>query len=285
MSSPATTRIDLLVATVDRTTELSRLLTSIAGQTYRRLRVIVVDQNRDNRLDSILSAHRHALTIVHVRAERGLSRARNVGLRHTSAELVGFPDDDCWYPPDIVEQVVLRFDDHPDWDGLSLMTTDVGGQPSSMLWDRTGGPIDRFNIWRRAISPGIFVRRTVIESVGGFAVELGVGSGTRWGSGEETDFLLRAIEAGQRIQYDPTLKVFHDSPRPSFDRPSAQKGYLLGLGHGHLLRTKGYPAWFAIYRVAQLLFGSVFFLVTLRPAKARFYFLMAAGRAAGWRAG
>jgi glycosyltransferase involved in cell wall biosynthesis len=260
-------------------------MASLARQTYPHLRVIVVDQNTDDRLDSILDAHRDALEIVHVRADRGLSRSRNLGLRHVTAEVVGFPDDDCWYPPYVLEHVLREFDAHPEWDGFSIMTIDAQGRPSTMLWDRTAGAIDRFNIWRRAISTGIFLRQPVIAAVGNFAEELGAGSGTRWAAGEETDYLLRVLAARYSIRYEPTLKIHHESPRPGFDRDAARKGYLSGVGHGHVLRLHNYPAWFAAYRVAQLLGGSLLFLLTLRPAKARFYLAMAAGRAVGWRDG
>ena len=87
---------DLVVATVGRTDELGRLLDSLAAQDYERLRVVVVDQNDDERLAPILAGR--ALQLEHVRSVRGLSRARNAGLRLIEGDVVAFPDDDCTYP-------------------------------------------------------------------------------------------------------------------------------------------------------------------------------------------
>ena len=42
-------RFDLVVATVDRTAELETLLQSLEGQTHRHFRLVVVDQNADDR--------------------------------------------------------------------------------------------------------------------------------------------------------------------------------------------------------------------------------------------
>jgi hypothetical protein len=54
------------------------------------------------------------------------------------------------------------------------------------------------------------------------------------------------------------------------------------MGNSRVLRRHGYPAWFAVYRVAQAAAGSAYFLVRGRVALARFYWAMARGRARGW---
>jgi glycosyltransferase involved in cell wall biosynthesis len=274
--------VDLIVATIGRCEELCRFFESAAVQTCPRFRVLVVDQNVDDRLEDVLERYAPALEICHLRAEPGLSRARNVGLAYVSSDLVAFPDDDCWYPPDLVARVVERFDAYPELDGLSARCTDSDGRPSTMLWDRDAGKIDRFNVWRRAISTSVFLRKPLIEAVGRFREDLGAGSGTEYGSGEESDYLLRALDAGFELRYDPSLEVHHESPRPDFTRTSRAKAYRSGKGHGHVLRRHGYPVWFAAYRVAQLLAGASLFLATGRPAQARFYFVMALGRVVGW---
>ncbi len=69
---------DLVVATLGRVDELGRLLDSLEAQTYRSFRVLVVDQNPDRRLETVLSGRR--LELVRVTSETGLARARNVAL-------------------------------------------------------------------------------------------------------------------------------------------------------------------------------------------------------------
>lgn len=273
--------VDLVLPTLGRTDELRRFLESVASQTYRGVRVIVVDQNDDDRLDAVLAAFVPALDIRHLRSQPGLSRARNVGLEEVTSDLVGFPDDDCWYPAELVADVVRAFTEHSEWAGLSVCMRDARGKPSGMLWDRSAGPIGRYSIWRRAISIGIFLRASVVMAAGGFAEDLGQGSGTHWGSGEESDYLLRVIETGWRVQYEPSLYVHHESPEPTTSAES-RKAYGYGLGHGRVLRAHHYPVWFVAFRVAQLLLGSAVFVLTGRPAKARFYCAMALGRALGW---
>jgi glycosyltransferase involved in cell wall biosynthesis len=273
--------VDLIVATVGRTGELGRLLGSLEEQTYRDFRVLVVDQNADERLDAVLAPHDQTLSILRLRSRPGLSRSRNVALGQLDADLVAFPDDDCWYPPGLLQSVVDLLVVNREWDGLSIRSIDSRGRSSNMRWDRDPGPIDRWNIWRRAISYSIFLRRSVVEKIGEFDEDIGAGAGTIWGSGEETDYLLRALDAGFSLNYEPGLQVHHESPRP-IEPEATTKAYSSGVGNARVLRTHGYPWWFAGFRVAQLVAVSIVFVITGRPTTARFYFAMAMGRARGW---
>ena len=106
---------DLVVATVGRTEELRSLLDSLEAQRYPRLRTIVVDQNEDER--AACGARRPEARARPPALAPGLSRARNVGLQELSADLVAFPDDDCTYPPGLLERVAERFRAERQLDG------------------------------------------------------------------------------------------------------------------------------------------------------------------------
>ena len=79
---------------------------------------------------------------------------------------------------------------------------------------------DPLNIFKsKAISFTIFARFSDINQLGPafFDEKLGVGAGTKWGSGEETDFLIRAHRLGITIFKQPAIEIFHpvkiSSPR------------------------------------------------------------------------
>ena len=78
--------------------------------------------------------------------------------------------------------------------------------------------LTRENLWNRAISFTIFLRRAVVERAGSFDERLGLGSDGPSSSGEETEYLVRALDAAARIEYDPSLVVMHEekvlSPPP-----------------------------------------------------------------------
>jgi glycosyltransferase involved in cell wall biosynthesis len=277
--------VDLVVTTVGRTAELERLLASLVEQSHRNIRLIVVDQNDDDRLEATLAQFASELEIHHLRAEPGATRARNVGLVEASGDLVAFPDDDCWYPSDALERVVDAFREHPEWDALSGTSCDATGRLTQLRWDRSAGPITRRNIFRRAITFTLFMRRTLVESLGPWDESFGPRPGpfgTAGGASDESEYLLRALAAGFTIAYEPSIRIFHSDFTPSVgDRRSMRKAYSYGLDHSRLLKQAGFSPWYAAWRSVQLIAASALFLVRGEPGRARFYSAMARGRLVG----
>jgi glycosyltransferase involved in cell wall biosynthesis len=248
---------DLVVATIDRVEELERLLESLQRQTHRDFRVLIADQNDDDRVTRVLQ-RRPELRIERLPAPPGLSRARNAALPHLGADVVAFPDDDCIYPPDLLERVAARIG---ELDGLT------GREP---WWTAEAAVLTRDNLWNRAISFTIFLRRTLVERVGEFDEQLGLPSS----SGEEIDYLIRGLDAGARIEYDPTIVVEH--PRKQVDL--AAVGARDGETIGSLLRKHRYPARIVTRMLLRPAAG-----VVLDPRRARFHLATLRGRLRGYR--
>ena len=271
---------DLVVATVDRTAELERLLGSLERQTHRSFRIVLVDQNEDDRLTDLLRRH-PSLEIEHIREQRGLSRARNAGLSRVGADVVAFPDDDCVYPEDLLERVAHRFAADPSLGGLTGRAADLTGS-SSPSWPRAPAELTRENMWNRAISFAIFLRGSVVGAVGGFDEELGLGSGRPWSSGEETDYVVRAVDAGARIGYDPELVVPHDEK--TFTAAALRvAGARDGASVGYILRKHRYPALTVARMLIRPAGGAALALARRDRARAAFHRSTLRGRLLGYR--
>jgi glycosyltransferase involved in cell wall biosynthesis len=278
----ASLSFDVLLATVGRRRELNRLLGSLASQSHREFRLIVIDQNPDTRLVSLLERYADRVPLLRLTSEPGLSRARNIGLAELRGDVVAFADDDCWYPSDLLRRVSDLLGANPRWDGVSGRVVDELGRPSGGRWSRHGGAISRANVWMRGVSVSLFLRRNVVERVGGFDETLGIGAGTPWGSGEETDYLLRALEGGFALHYEPTLAVFHPQTSVASGSRTIGAGRSYGMGASRVLRKHGYPWWFASYYVARAVGGAAIALAQGKRSEARFQWAVARGRAAGW---
>jgi glycosyltransferase involved in cell wall biosynthesis len=266
---------DLVVATVGRTDELARFLDSVAAQAYAAVRVIVVDQNEDARLDAVVAGR--PFPIERIRGPIGLSRARNAGLGLVEADLVAFPDDDCVYPPGLLARVADRLGLDSTLSGLTGRAEDASGR-SGASWNDEGAVLTDDNLWNRAISFTIFLRRGVVDTVGSFDEELGLGSGRPWSSGEEIDYLIRAVRARASIEYDPSLAVVHDV-RTDDPRVGARDGASIG----YLLRKHGYPLRVVFRMLVRPLGGSLVSLLRLEPARGRYYLATFRGRIRGYR--
>lgn len=228
-------KISLIIATRNRPDELERMLTSLVSQSYRDFEVIVVDQSIERLAEknkSMVCLLQDVLPSIRLVSsdKRGLSRARNLGLTYATGDLVGFPDDDCWYCEDVLEKAVknisqpgvgfisgqytepgLRNDDFPD--GSIFMTnTFYAGLPSSVT---------------------IFVYASILKKIG-FEFDEDLGAGTELPIGEETDLVYTLISAGICGYYDSSFVVYHRIDKDNsvdtnvnYAREMA-RGYLIG---------------------------------------------------------
>lgn len=276
-------KFSLIMATKGRGEEIGRFLLSLTRQDYSNFELIVVDQNEDNRLEVILKNSNLSSAIVHLKSAPGLSRARNAGLAFATGDIIAFPDDDCWYPNGLLKRVVSEFASHPSVEGLTGRSQDGltrPGRPSGGSFSRWKGRVDIANVWRRGISYTIFLRSSVCAAVGSFDEELGLGAGTRFGSGEETDYLIRAVKLGFLIEYLPHIVVFHPNPI-SYDRSRCLKAFRYGVGMGRVLAKHRYRLGYNLRTILRPVGGALLSLLTLRVRKAAYHFAIAKGRLSG----
>src|SRR5262245_21074046 len=249
-------RYSLLLATRGRTEELHQFFRSLLAQTWRDFEVIVIDQNPDERLVETLKPYAGKFRLQHLRSAPGHSRAINTGFDRATGDIIAFPDDDCWYAADLLERVERFFRENPGWSGITGREIVPPGFSGGGRWDGRSGPITRGNIWRRAITFSIFLRRSAVEGAW-FDESLGVGAGSPWGAGEETDYLLRAIERGHAIYYDPSLGVWHRGRSGPYGAEIFTKARQYGMGIGRVLRKHRYPIHSVAYHLARPFCGAL----------------------------
>ena len=203
-------RVSLVMGSVDRIREPLQFVESLARQRKLALELIIVDQNTDDRLAPV-EARASALGIKVTRiseGQRNLSHARNVGIVRAAGDIIGFPDDDCWYEPDVIEQVERCFAANPQFAALCGAWFEAPDELGE------SGPLDPSALRRfrapRSNSILLFIRREVLVRLGGFDPRLGTG---QWfGAGEETDLVMRLSLSGSAIRYAPEVVIHHPYP-------------------------------------------------------------------------
>ena len=171
----------------------------------------------------------------------GKSHALNRALPEIGTDLVSFVDDDHRVDEHYlvaIEQAAHIWPDAglycgrilPDWDGTEPAWVHDEGQYRiyPLPVPRYDGgdhpkPIDLSGPF-----PGggnLFLRREVLENAGGFSTQLGP-KGHDLGGGEDSDFVLRVLTAGVKLQYVPDVVQYHyvDLERFKF-RYILQKSY------------------------------------------------------------
>jgi glycosyltransferase involved in cell wall biosynthesis len=277
------TSVSLIVATRYRTAEVKKLLNSLAAQSFQAFDVIVVDQNEDDRLVPVLEAYDKTLRLRHVRSNTsGKAAANNVGLRNCEGDVIGFPDDDCWYAPDLLQRIVGGFDTHPEWDGMTGCEAPSEEFVRNDRFDQVAGQVVQGNIMRRHISFAAFFRRNQLAGLF-YDERLGIGADTIWGSGEETDFILRFLKRGCWIQYEPSLVVYHpDWGKGPYTLAAIAKARRYGMGMGRILQDHGFPASLTLMYMSRPLLGGVYTLLLGKPRKALYHWSIFVGRVGGW---
>ncbi|MFM7449094.1 MAG: glycosyltransferase family 2 protein [Leptolyngbyaceae cyanobacterium] len=269
-------QFSLIFPTVNRVTELERLFQSLAIQQYRHFEVILVDQNLDDRLAGLVSTYGQQFPILHLKqAQRGASRARNVGRSQITGDLVGFPDDDSVYPPTVLSQVAHFLEQDQTWDGVIARIFDLTDDKNAFEFcggDDESGVVDYWKGYTVGICHAMFLRASVVAAIA-FDEAMGVGSGMPWGAGEDVDYLFQCLHTGYRFYYDSTLKVRHPSPlKKNRFYQQVQREYTYGLGNGYLLGKHDLPE-VLIHSATRSSYEHTFLEVTKGHLKRALYFL------------
>ena len=279
--------LSLICATKGRNQELAAMLKSLTQQSYRDFEIIVVDQNKPGFLDDVIASYVTLLPLRHIRIkEYGACLARNRGIRESCGRIIGLPDDDCEYPADMLEQVMRRFaaDDKLDMFTGSCRSKEDGRFVMSNFAEGVD-VLTLQNFWNRHIAFSMFVTRKYC-----FAVDLmdeRIGVGRRFGSAEETDFVLRLLGAGARGLYDSSVFAYHPADKKDGSEQALRRAWSYGIGWGGCAQKhlKG-PLWRSVLPVylrslVRSLGGCLIMLLRLHFGQARYYAYTFAGRCYG----
>jgi glycosyltransferase involved in cell wall biosynthesis len=231
-------KFSLIIATCGRTDELHRLFASITSYGLTDCECIVVDQNPDERLISVLDQWRDRLQLKHVVSSPGLSHARNVGLLNARGEILAFPDDDCWYSPRLLSKVERFFEENADYAMLSVGVRDESGTLSGNRWVRGACNLGTANLFRTSVGFGLFVRRDRVPEFLRFDESLGVGSGTEFASGEDTDYVFRLLEKGLKGRFNREFTVYHARHDMLSGKTTEARAFSYGCGMGRVIRKR-----------------------------------------------
>ena len=267
-----------IVPTLGRLPELEACLRSLAAASPSFRRVLVIDQS-DGRGAEM--ARRHGADAIVIES-RGLSHARNRGMEQAVGSWCCFPDDDCTVAPDFTLRCVEFLDREPAVGFLCPRIEAPGGRALLRGMGAAQRPIrTAHDVLTTGQSPGMLVHRRVFDRIGPFDERFGVGS--RYPSGEESDLLLRALEAGFPGWYLPEARVFHPDPNQVAD-PSSQvrRAESYGRGWGALMARHRLVGLHALYLV-RALGGAALALLTGRGEEARRYGASFRGRRDGYR--
>jgi glycosyltransferase involved in cell wall biosynthesis len=256
----------VLIATAGRAERLARALAAVGRLTPAPLEIVVIDGDADRSAEPVTAAAAAHLPypVVHVPAERGLTRQRNRGLDVARGDVVVFLDDDAEPAVDVLGVLAEVYAD-PAVVGATGRVNEpsshrVGGQRSVLrrVWHggRREGTFTASGYPRRLTSvdrprdvelmPGCFMSaRTDAARQVRFDEQL-----PGYALAEDEDFSYRLARVG-RIRFDPRATVEHDNS--GFDaRDRRAFGRTVVVNRHYLFRKN-----FAQTRTARLRFAGL----------------------------
>ena len=210
----------IIVCTVDRLNDLEKCLESLRPFKAAVAEIIVVN-NGPHLLAVAEIARRYDASVVS-EGQRGVSRARNAGIRAAKGSILAFLDDDSvadaeWLPlllqafrdPEVVAVVGSIFAQtlrDPASQALDFLHR--AQFPESQL-TLGGSTVDGSFPMRAALvgNANMTIRREGFDRFGYFDPRFG--RGTRIGSGEEPDLLIRFLLGGAKVAVEPAARIVH----------------------------------------------------------------------------
>jgi len=274
-------KYSLIIATLEDDGDLVHCLESLVrlneGPGFE---VVVVDQNGDDRLASLLGRFAGRLLIRHERVPfRGGSRARNHGARVALGQWLAFPDDDCRLLPDVLQQVERLSSD----EGVQVVTgqtVDPEGAPNLLRWGGECVAFSRWTMFGRLTEATLFVQRRIFWDAGGFDERFGPGG--RFHSAEGIDLMNRLFaHMGQGLAvYSPDVRMCHPTKIPPWNRWAVGRFHAYGRGDGAMIAKNFQPHM--LYWAMRTVASSFLQVCSLRGWKSLAYAARLAGLVTGF---
>jgi len=217
------------IATRNRKDELIRAIDSVYTQNYRPYEIVVVDNASGDGTPQLISSRWPEIRLIRLHHNIGCQPARNIGMANCRGTYIFNLDDDGWLHPHTLERTAERFEQEPE---LFLINTRVI-IPNGIKrgWNE---PIsgDRERYVANFSGCACALRREMLPQVG-FFPEYPRGHA-------EADLALRALDAGKRLLYLPSAKVFHQ-PSSVERNPSVLRYWLTRHRLETSLRLSPFP--------------------------------------------
>jgi glycosyltransferase involved in cell wall biosynthesis len=203
---PAPPAVSVIIATYNASAYISEALDSVLAQTFRDYEIIVVNDGSPDTLELERALEPYHGRIVYIKQEnRGVSGARNTGIRAARATLIAHLDpDDLWEPEYLAVQVAAMRND-PAIDVLYPNALIFGDMPEAgrefMEICPSHGEVTFESLVTQQcnVMTSITARREMVMRAGMFDESLRCS--------EDFDLWLRIVKEGGRIDYHRQILV------------------------------------------------------------------------------
>lgn len=212
----ANLKISLVCATLMETELINQLVYSLINQKYKNWELIIVDQSKtfisnkftslDNRIKAI-----HSST-------RGLSINRNTGLQIATGEILGFPDDDCYYDKNLLDEVVLESQNYSINSIIIVNRILYSTEDNLIIRSKENKLLKNIDIFKKSISYNLFFSNINKKNIEQLNFDINFGIGAYYGACEETKLVFSLLDKQWNIIRLNSCFVYHPQKSNTLDK-------------------------------------------------------------------
>lgn len=167
--------VSVVIPTFNRSWILGEAIQSVLDQTYQPLEIIVVDDGSTDKTPELLQTFGQAIKVIS-QTNKGVSAARNVGIKRSRGDLIALLDSDDMWTPDKIGRQVAFFNEHKD--AMICQTQEIWIRNGKRVNPKNkhakrGGMIFEPSLKLCLVSPSaVMMRREMFELKGYFDEEL-----------------------------------------------------------------------------------------------------------------
>ena len=177
-------------------------LTSLINQTFTNWEAIVADNGSTDSSKDIIEEFQekdNRFRYIYIE-KKGVSAARNYGVKHTNGELVLFLDADDWLSTNALEEAVAFMENHPTYKMFNLRSVWVNQQTKKIIDGFTYSDFRHCLIYGQ--DPKCVIWKSDFLNIGGFDEEMRKGY-------EDWDFFIRLLDIDSKVKISDTILYYY----------------------------------------------------------------------------
>lgn len=195
-------QVSVIIPSYNSASYLAEAIQSVLDQTFSDFEIIIIDDGSTDHTPETVREFSDSRIHYIWQANKGISGARNTGIRAAQGTYVAFLDADDWFLPQKLARQIQFLEAHPEIGCVAggWIETDARGQPRQTVepWRHFPG-LDLVNCVKTVplIPSAIMIRRSWLEKIGLFDESM------RWV--EDYDLWLRLLMEGCRFSWLPHI--------------------------------------------------------------------------------
>ncbi|MFR4410868.1 MAG: glycosyltransferase family 2 protein [Clostridium sp.] len=199
--------LSILLPTLgSRIEELKRIFDSLENQTNKLFELIIVSQGNHNIIEKLLKKYTFKYNQIKIN-KRGLSLARNIGMKYVNGNYIILADDDAWYPKGAVNTIITEMKNN-DEDVICFKIFDPISNKYYKNYSKHKVKVGTIQILKKSSIEICFNLTKINKSKIIFNEEFGLGS--KFQSGEENLIMNSLKKEGYNIRFVNKDIVYHE---------------------------------------------------------------------------